>query len=80
MQRGMVIPAALAALGAALLTWQSGGEGRLGPWVGALALIMLVIVNRSPRAIVWLAVAGWVFVAVHHQWQRQLPAGLAGQD
>ncbi|MCB8889755.1 DNA internalization-related competence protein ComEC/Rec2 [Vreelandella malpeensis] len=80
MQRGMVIPAALAALGAALLAWQSGDEGRLGPWVGALALIMLLIVSRSPRAIVWLAVGSWVFVAVHHQWQRQLPAGLAGED
>ncbi len=80
MQRGAVMPWAMAALGAALLAWLSGVEGHLLAGVSTALLAALFIINRSPQAFWGLVIGGWVFVGIQTEWQRQLPLGLSGQD
>ncbi|MFI0471465.1 DNA internalization-related competence protein ComEC/Rec2 [Halomonas sp. HMF6819] len=80
MRIGAVAPAAMAALGAAVIAEYSGAEGRLLPAFGAALVVALLLVNRAPRALPALLAGGWVLLGVHLEWQRTLPAGLGGED
>ncbi|WP_447528999.1 DNA internalization-related competence protein ComEC/Rec2 [Vreelandella sp. TE19] len=80
MRAGGIIPAAVAALGGALLAWLSGPGGHLGVAIGALLLAALLMINRAPRALALLLIGAWVFVGIQVEWQRALPAGLGGED
>ncbi|WP_447926180.1 DNA internalization-related competence protein ComEC/Rec2 [Vreelandella sp. EE27] len=80
MRAGGVIPAAVAALGGALLAWLSGPGGHWGVAIGAILLAALLMVNRTPRTFALLLIGAWVFVGIQVEWQRALPAGLGGED
>ncbi|WP_249978764.1 DNA internalization-related competence protein ComEC/Rec2 [Vreelandella olivaria] len=80
MQLGVAVPAALAALGGVLLAWWSSAEGSFTPLLSGVLLVALWLLQFRYKLLIWLLIAGVVFISVQHEWGRRLPVGLSGED